>query len=86
MPSIARRPKRDVYYDSSLDAGEDYLLNLLRNRVNHPGLSPAMLEQQQKRGGGLLDFGISRGASGAEAAKARLGLKLANDPYGPGKR
>ncbi|EEC13364.1 diuretic hormone class 2 [Ixodes scapularis] len=80
------RPKRDVYYDSSLDAGEDYLLNLLRNRVNHPGLSPALLEQQQKRAGGLLDFGLSRGASGAEAAKARLGLKLANDPYGPGKR
>lgn len=75
------RPKRDVYYDSGLDAGEEYLLGLLRNRISHPSLM-----EQQKRAGGLLDFGVSRGASGAEAAKARLGLKLANDPYGPGKR
>ncbi|XP_037286841.2 diuretic hormone class 2 isoform X1 [Rhipicephalus microplus] len=75
------RPKRDVYYDSSLDAGEEYLLGLLRNRLSHP----AVLDQQ-KRAGGLLDFGVSRGASGAEAAKARLGLKLAHDPYGPGRR
>uniref|UniRef100_A0A023G9E0 Putative secreted protein n=1 Tax=Amblyomma triste TaxID=251400 RepID=A0A023G9E0_AMBTT len=76
------RPKRDVYYDSSLDPGEEYLLSLLRNRISHP----SSLLEQQKRAGGLLDFGVSRGASGAEAAKARLGLKLAHDPYGPGKR
>ncbi|XP_070391266.1 diuretic hormone class 2-like isoform X1 [Dermacentor albipictus] len=75
------RPKRDVYYDSSIDAGEEYLLGLLRNRLSHPALL-----DQQKRAGGLLDFGVSRGASGAEAAKARLGLKLAHDPYGPGRR
>ncbi|XP_077518782.1 diuretic hormone class 2-like isoform X1 [Amblyomma americanum] len=75
------RPKRDVYYDSSLDPGEEYLLSLLRNRISHPSLL-----EQQKRAGGLLDFGVSRGASGAEAAKARLGLKLAHDPYGPGRR
>ncbi|KAL1432926.1 hypothetical protein MTO96_001918 [Rhipicephalus appendiculatus] len=79
--AVIAAPKRDVYYDSSLDAGEEYLLGLLRNRLSHP----AMLEQQ-KRAGGLLDFGVSRGASGAEAAKARLGLKLAHDPYGPGRR
>lgn len=46
----------------------------------------ASLVSQQKRAGGLLDFGLSRGVSGAEAAKARLGLKMAHDPYGPGKR
>jgi len=39
-----------------------------------------------KRSNGMLDFGLARGMSGVDAAKARLGLKYANDPYGPGRR
>jgi len=39
-----------------------------------------------KRSGGMLDFGLTRGMSGVDAAKARLGLRYAADPYGPGRR
>lgn len=77
------RPKRDLYYEPSADGSEDYLLNPFRNRLSHQGYGPWLLEQKRV---GVLDFGVARGASGAKAAKARLGLKLANDPYGPGKR
>ncbi|XP_064480846.1 uncharacterized protein LOC135394182 [Ornithodoros turicata] len=65
-------------YDSSLSPDEDFLLNYLRSRSSGSDLV-------RKRSRGMLDFGMTRGASGAKAAKARLGLKLANDPYGPGR-
>ncbi|XP_064480336.1 diuretic hormone class 2-like [Ornithodoros turicata] len=82
------RTKREVsYYDSPLD-NEEYLLGLLRNRASSflGSQVGSGVPSEQKRAGGLLDFGLSRGVSGAEAAKARLGLKMAHDPYGPGRR
>ncbi|KAH6935392.1 hypothetical protein HPB50_005552 [Hyalomma asiaticum] len=72
------RDRQNAVYDSSLTPDEDYLLSLLRSRSSNFDVMP-------KRSRGMLDFGMTRGASGAKAAKARLGLKLANDPFGPGR-
>ncbi|KAL1430430.1 hypothetical protein MTO96_014880 [Rhipicephalus appendiculatus] len=72
------RDRPNAVYDSSLTPDEDYLLSLLRSRSSNFDVMP-------KRSRGMLDFGMTRGASGAKAAKARLGLKLANDPFGPGR-
>ncbi|KAK8760356.1 uncharacterized protein LOC144129152 [Amblyomma americanum] len=72
------RDRQNSVYDSSLTPDEDYLLSLLRSRSSNFDVMP-------KRSRGMLDFGMTRGASGAKAAKARLGLKLANDPFGPGR-
>lgn len=72
------RDRQNTVYDSSLTPDEDYLLSLLRSRSSNFDVMP-------KRSRGMLDFGMTRGASGARAAKARLGLKLANDPFGPGR-
>ncbi|OQR66948.1 hypothetical protein BIW11_13824 [Tropilaelaps mercedesae] len=52
--------------------------------MQHPPSVELMLGD--KRSNGMLDFGLARGMSGVDAAKARLGLKYANDPYGPGRR
>ncbi|CAN8002559.1 unnamed protein product [Ixodes pacificus] len=71
------RDRQNTAYDSALTPDEDYLLSLLRSRSGSDSLP--------KRSRGMLDFGMTRGASGAKAAKARLGLKLANDPFGPGR-
>lgn len=72
------RDRPNSMYESSLTPDEDYLLNLIRSRSGSAYAMP-------KRSRGMLDFGMTRGASGARAAKARLGLKLANDPFGPGR-
>ncbi|XP_077559879.1 uncharacterized protein LOC144174832 isoform X3 [Haemaphysalis longicornis] len=72
------RDRPNAMYESSLTPDEDYLLNLIRSRSGSAYAMP-------KRSRGMLDFGMTRGASGAKAAKARLGLKLANDPFGPGR-
>ncbi|XP_018493682.1 uncharacterized protein LOC100905651 [Galendromus occidentalis] len=50
----------------------------------HPPSMEYMLGD--KRSNGMIDFGLARGMSGVDAAKARLGLKYANDPFGPGRR
>lgn len=72
------RERANTAYDTGLTPDEDFLLNLLRSRSSGDSLP-------LKRSRGMLDFGMTRGASGAKAAKARLGLKLANDPFGPGR-
>lgn len=54
--------------------------------VHPPGSCSVELMLGDKRSNGMLDFGLARGMSGVDAAKARLGLKYANDPYGPGRR
>ncbi|XP_063981906.1 diuretic hormone class 2 [Diachasmimorpha longicaudata] len=46
------------------------------------------LQQQdnEKRGGFGLDFGLNRGFSGAQAAKHLMGMAAANYAGGPGRR
>jgi len=71
-------------YDYIDNTPPEVILQLLQNQLTAQRLYQG--EGSVKRSRGMLDFGVSRGASGSEAAKARLGLKLASDPYGPGRR
>jgi len=65
------------------EAFRDYVYNMVMSRLNMDAVDPMMVSKRGPHG--YLDFGVSRGASGAEAAKARLGLKLAHNPFGPGR-
>lgn len=80
-PAAEAAPYRQNYWNQVEEDDPEALMEIIA-RLGHTIMRYPELENN-KRG---LDLGLSRGFSGSQAAKHMMGLAVANDAGGPGRR